>query len=294
MLSSIADAWRRRWWREDPVALAAYAGLRPMTVVTGASEGIGYALASRFAAAGHDLVMVARRPELLETAAARLRVEHGVQAIAVPADVTSPGTIGAIETALAQHGAYADILVNNAGIGLAGPFVAQPPEEIARILATNVRAMTDLMRHFLPGMRIRGRGGILNLASVGSFTPGPYQAVYYATKAYVLSLSEAVAVETAGEGVRITAVAPGPVNTNFHQRAGSERSFYRYLVVPSSPESVAAAGYLGFVLGWRLVVPGILNPFMALAVRVLPHRIVVPIVGWLLRPRGAEGRDAGR
>jgi uncharacterized protein len=101
-------------------------------------------------------------------------------------------------------------------------------------------------------------------------------------------------VETAGEGVRITAVAPGPVRTNFHRRMRSEHSLYRYLVIPSSPESVAAAGYLGFVLGWRLVVPGILNPFMALAVRVLPHRLVVPIVGWLLKPRGREGSDAGR
>ena len=285
MLTRLAEAWRRRWWREDPVALAAYAGLRPMTVVTGASEGIGFALARRFAAAGHDLVMIARRAEFLEAAAARIRAEHGVAAVTIAVDITSPEAIGSIETALAERGAYADVLVNNAGIGLAGPFVSHSPEEIEQLLATNVRALTGLMRHFLPGMRVRGRGGILNLASIGSYTPGPYQAVYYASKAYVLSLSEAVAVETAGEGVRITAVTPGPVRTNFHKRMGAERSLYRYFVAPSSPESVAMAAYLGFVVGLRLVVPGILNPFMALAVRILPHRIVVPIVGWLLKPR---------
>ncbi|HJU31215.1 MAG TPA: SDR family oxidoreductase [Hyphomicrobiaceae bacterium] len=294
MLTWLADAWRRRWWREDRVALAAYAGLRPMTVVTGASEGIGYALARRFAAAGHDLIMIARRPELLEAAATRIRAEHRVEAVTVAVDIASPEAIGNIEAVLARHRAYADVLVNNAGIGLAGPFVSHSPEEIERLLATNLRALTRLMRHFLPGMRVRGRGGILNLASIGSYTPGPYQAVYYASKAYVLSLSEAVAVETAGEGVRITAVTPGPVSTNFHKRMGAERSLYRYFVAPSSPESVALASYLGFVLGLRLVVPGILNPFTALAVRILPHRIVVPIVGWLLKPRGTEGRDAGR
>ena len=100
------------------------------------------------------------------------------------------------------------------------------------------------------------------------------------------------AAETAGEGVRVSALAPGPVNTGFHRKMGSERAFYRYLVVPASAEAVAAAGYRGFAFGWRVIVPGILNPFMALAMRVMPHRIVIPIIGWLLKPRGAQGNDA--
>src|SRR6185295_19609529 len=130
-------------------------------------------------------------------------------------------------------------------------------------------------------------GGVLNVASIGSYAPGPYQAVYYASKAYVLSLSEAVAAETAGEGVRVSALAPGPVNTGFHRKMGSERAFYRYLVLPASPESVAAAGYRGFAFGWRVIVPGILNPALAVAMRILPHRIVIPIIGRLLKQRGA-------
>jgi short-subunit dehydrogenase len=140
-------------------------------------------------------------------------------------------------------------------------------------------------------MRVRGRGGIINLASLGSYAPGPYQAVYYASNAYVISLSEAVASETAGEGVRVCALAPGPVNTGFHARMGAERSFYRTLVFSSSPEAVAAAGYRGFALGFRVIVPGLLNPVLALAMRIVPHRIVIPIVGWLLKPRKAWGRD---
>jgi short-subunit dehydrogenase len=291
-MQPLLQAWRRRWWRPDPTALAAYAGLKPMTVVTGASEGIGYALARRFAAAGHDLILVARRPDLLTQAADRIHADFRVEAIAVPADVTTPAAIPAIEATLAAHQAYADVLVNCAGMGLAGPFINHQPEAVLQLLDVNVRALTELMRHFLPGMRARGRGGILNLASLGGYAPGPYQAVYYASKAYVISLTEAVAAETAGEGVRVSALAPGPVNTDFHRKMGSEKAFYRYLVLPASAESVAGAGYRGFALGWRIIVPGLLNPFLALAMRVLPHRIVIPIIGWLLQPRGVGEKDA--
>jgi short-subunit dehydrogenase len=266
--------------------------LKPMVVVTGGSEGIGYALARRFAAAGSDLILVARRRELLEAAAKSIRTELGVEAVAVPADVTRSDAIPAIEAALAAHRAYADVLVNSAGMGLAGPFHDQAPDAIAQLLELNVRALTTLTRHFLAGMRVRGRGGILNLSSLGAYTPGPNQAVYYASKAYVLSFSEAIASETAGEGVRITAVAPGPVNTRFHARMGAEHALYRYLVAPSAPHGVARAGYYGFALGLRVVVPGLINPFLALAMRILPHRIVIPIVGVLLKQRGSSASDA--
>lgn len=284
-MQTLLQAWRRRWWRPDTAALAAYDGLKPMTVVTGASEGIGYALACRFAAAGSDLILVARRPDPLEAAAERIRAEYKVETVALPADVTRPETIAAIEAALTARRAYADVLVNSAGMGLAGAFLSQSPEAVQRLLDLNVSALTELLRHFLPGMRVRGRGGVLNLASLGAYAPGPYQAVYYASKAYVLSLTEAVASETAGEGVQISALAPGPVNTGFHKRMGSGRAFYRHLVLPASPESVAAAGYRGFAFGWRVIVPGILNPALAVAMRILPHRIVIPIVGWLLKRR---------
>jgi len=285
-MPSPLQLWRRRWWRRDPDALAAFEGLRPMVVVTGGSEGIGYALASRFAAAGCDVLLVARRAEVLAAAAERIRRDHGVEAAAVPADIAAPEAVGAIEAALAAHRAYCDVLVNNAGIGLAGPFLQQPPEAVMQLIAVNIAALTRLTRHFLPGMRVRGRGGVLNVASLGGYVPGPYQAVYYASKAYVLSFSEAIARETTGQGVRVTALAPGPVNTAFHARMGADASFYRYLVAPASPEAVARAGYWAFALGLRVVVPGLLNPLLALAMRILPHRIVVPIVGVLLRLRG--------
>ena len=210
----------------------------------------------------------------------------------VPADVTASDAIATIEAALRMHNAYADVLVNSAGIGLSGPFHAHPPEAVLQLIDLNVRALSLLTRHFLPAMRVRGRGGILNVASLGGYAPGPNQAAYYASKAYVLSLTEAIAAETAGEGVRVCALAPGPVETRFHARMGSENAFYRVLVLPASAQSVAWAGYFGFVLGLRVTVPGVLKPFLAVAMRVMPHRIVIPIIGWLLKPRGGERTNA--
>jgi uncharacterized protein len=280
----LLQAWRRRWWRQDEAALAVYSGLRPMVVVTGGSEGIGYELARRFAGAGSDVMLVARRAGPLERAAAGIRADFAVEAVAVAADVTAPDAIATIDRALASQRAYADVLVNSAGIGFAGPFHAQAPEDVMQLVDLNVRALTALMRHYLPGMRVRGRGGILNLASLGGFAPGPYQAAYYASKAYVLSLTEAIAAETAGEGVRICALAPGAVPTAWHERAGAGRALYRY-IEPSSAATVARFGHLGYTLGMRVVVPGLVSPFLAAFLRVMPHGITVPIVRLLLKPR---------
>jgi uncharacterized protein len=291
-LSALLQAWRRRWWRPDPQALAAYVGLKPMVVVTGGSEGIGYELARQFARTGQDVMLMARHADLLEAAATRLGADTTARVIAVPADITATDAIATIEAALAAQSAYCDVLVNSAGIGFSGPFHTHAPDDVLRLVDTNVRALTHLTRHFLPGMRVRGRGGILNLASIGSYVPGPNQAAYYASKAYVLSLSEAIAAETAGEGVRVCALAPGPVNTRWHAKAGALSAFYRSFVPPASAQSVARAGYLGFALGLRVTFPGLITPFVALALRVMPHRIVIPIVGMLLRPRGGERPNA--
>jgi uncharacterized protein len=293
LTEKLATAWRRRWWRPDAAALAAYAGLRPMTVITGATGGIGAALARQFARGRHDLLLIARNAGALEEIAAAIRSAGKVEVATLALDITAPDAIARIEAALAQHGAYADVLVNSAGIGLAGPFLEQSPEELDQLVDLNMRVLTALTRHFLAGMRARGRGGILNLASLGGYAPGPYQAAYYASKAYVISLSEAVAAETAGEGVRVCVLAPGPVATPFHERMRGESGLYLRLLPVASPDSVARAGYLAFALGWRVVVPGVVAPILALAMRLTPHRILVLTVGGLLKPR-ATGTDLPR
>jgi uncharacterized protein len=287
LLRHIPDAWIARYAEPSPAALAAVAGLKPVVVVTGASRGIGLALARRFAKARHDVALIARNLGPLNEAAAAIGRDFSVQAMAIAIDITHPDAPLTIDARLAERGHYADILVNCAGIGLAGPFESHDEAAVMHLIDLNVTALTRLMHHALPSMLARARGGILNVASLGGLVPGPYQAAYYASKAYVISLTEAVASETAGRGVRFTALAPGPVDTGFHAAMGAEFSFYRQLILPLSAEGTANAAYRGYVLGCRLVVPGLINKVLALALRILPHTLLLPLVGWLLR-RGEQ------
>lgn len=283
MLRSLIDLWIGRYARPSPAAISAVAGLRPAVVVTGASRGIGLALARRFAMAGNDVVMIARTAEPLERAAMAVERDCSVRALPIALDVAQPDAPQVIDTALTANGYYSDILINSAGLGLAGPFASHDTAAVARLIDVNVTALTRLMHHILPGMLARGRGGILNVASVGGLVPGPYQAAYYASKAYVVSLSRAVGAETAGSGVRLMALAPGPVNTGFHEAMGAEFSFYRQLILPLTPEGTANAAYRAYVLGCRLVVPGVMNKMLALALWIVPHALLLPLVRWLLR-----------
>jgi hypothetical protein len=279
------DAWLSRHAQPARAALEAAAQMRPAVVVTGGSRGIGLAIARRFAKAGCDVALIARTPGPLQEASAAIERDFAVNALAIPLDITGPDAPQTIDARLAERGYYTDVLVNDAGIGLAGALDEHDAADVQSLLDLNVTALTRLMHHALPGMLARARGGIINVASLGGLVPGPYQAIYYASKAYVISLTEAVAAENAGRGVRFTAIAPGPVNTGFHAAMGSEMSFYRQVLFSLSPERVANSAYRGYVLGFRVVVPGLLSKLMWPALRVLPHRLLLPLIGWLLRPR---------
>lgn len=273
---------------------AAPAGTRPYAVVTGGSDGIGLAVAERLAAQGRAVLLVARRTEALQAAAERIgrRTRPDTPVAILAADVTDPSTPRRIDQALAEAGGHLNLLVNSAGIGLAGPFISHDPSEIERLLALNVAGLTRLMRHFLPALAARHSGGILNFASLGGYIPGPNQAAYYASKAYVISLSEAVASEMAASGVRVTVVSPGPVSTRFHARMGADNALYRWLIPAMRPETVAMWALFAHGLGLRASAPGIINSFMMIFLRILPHRLVVPVIGWLLKPRALETRHA--
>lgn len=279
------DLWLRRYWREDPKVTELYRGLRPVVLITGGSEGIGFALAQQFAAAGKELLLIARHRDRLEAAQAKLQALKPKAVHVLALDVTRADATTIIDTHLASLGAFADELVNNAGIGISGAFAECAQDNAMALIDLNIRALAGLTRHYLPGMLARGRGGIINLSSVGGYGPGPNQALYYASKAFVLSLTEAIGYETAGQGVRVCAVAPGPVSTRFHSRMGAERAFYRVLMPPTSAALVGWLTYKGYRLGMRVVWPGLLTPAFALGMRLTPHRILNPIVGLLLRPR---------
>ena len=279
------DLWLSRHAEPSAAARAAVAGLRPMTVVTGGSRGIGLALARRFAKAGHDIALVARHADALQAAAASLARERRVTALAIPLDVTDAAAAQRIDAHLAANGFYLDTLINCAGVGLAGPFLSHGEDAIQRLIDVNVAAVTRLMRHALPAMVARAEGGIINVASLGGLVPGPNQAAYYASKAYVVSLTRAVATENAGSGVRIMALAPGPVDTGFHQAMGAELSFYRQLVLALSAAQTARAAYRGYLLGFHLVVPGVTAKLLQIALWIIPHAVLLPLIGWLLRRR---------
>ena len=157
--------------------------------------------------------------------------------------------------------------------------------EIDGLVALNMAALTRLMRAVLPDMLVRGRGGVINIASLGGYGPGAYQAAYYASKAYVISLSEAVAYEVRGQGVRIMAVAPGPVETAFHAKMGADHALYRYVIPPVSARRVARSALRGFRLGAKVVRPGLVSPVLMILVRAVPHPVSIPIIALLLRVR---------
>ncbi|MCC0007894.1 MAG: SDR family oxidoreductase [Hyphomicrobiaceae bacterium] len=261
---------------------------RPAVVVTGASDGIGLALARIFAKRGHWVVLVARDEQRLGEAVASVghAAADGPQAIGIALDVTRDDAHAVLTDRLVALGLHVDVLVNNAGVGLGGDFASQSMEDLDRLVALNVASLTRMTRAAVADMRRRGHGTIINMASLGGYVPGPQQAAYYASKAYVLSLSEAVAHELRGSGIRVAVVAPGPVDTNFHAAMGADGAFYRLLLPSLSPDGVAASVYRGYRLGLRVIVPGITNRIMGIALRVLPHTLTVPLTAWLLRPRG--------
>jgi uncharacterized protein len=283
-LTRLIDRWLGRYHpgRTGKLPLPATA---PVVLITGASEGIGLALAHCFAASQCRLLLIARRPEPLSSAAQAVQRAHGGQPVWLALDVTADDAIAQIEQTLATHNLHVDVLVNNAGIGLAGPFVDAATADIERLHGLNIAALTRLTRHFLPAMLARGTGGVLNLASLGGLTPGPFQAVYYASKAYVISLTRAIRAETKGQGVRIAVVVPGPVETRFHALMGADAAYYRRFLRQPSAEFVARIAYRGFRLGRTMIVPGVGWSLLALSMKLAPVAVSVAVVRWLLRPR---------
>jgi short-subunit dehydrogenase len=247
-------------------------------LVTGASVGIGRDLAVVLAENKHDLVITARNQQQLESLAAELREKFGVRVEVIVMDLAKPQAAGELFEEVQRRGIAIDILINNAGFGGHGRFDGENVDEILGMLQVNIVALTHLTRLFLPGMVERKSGRIMNLASVASFTPGPMMAVYFATKAFVLSLSEAIAAELKRTGVTVTAVCPGPTKTEFGKRAGitSATSFHDLFTMQSMP--VARIGYRAMMRGQRVVVTGVQNKLTTGLVKFLPRRMVTATV----------------
>lgn len=256
---------------------------RPLALVTGASGGIGAALAWELARHGHDVVLAARGVAAMEALAAKLR-EAGAGVTVIAADLAKPGAAAGLADEIARQGLQVDVLINNAGLGAAGRFDRCDPARIGEILQVNIVALTELTRLLLPGMIARGHGRIMLVASVAGFQPGPHMAAYFASKAYVLSLGEALAYELRGTGVSVTVLCPGATATSFFTTAGNDNSIMaRHLRRMMPAEEVARLGYRGLAAGRGVVITGAMNWLVAQAGRFMPHRITLPVTDLLMR-----------
>ncbi|HEY8210656.1 MAG TPA: SDR family oxidoreductase [Myxococcaceae bacterium] len=250
---------------------------RNTTLITGPTSGIGLDLTALFAADKHDLVLVSRSADKLEQLAAELRQKHGVAVTVLAMDLSEPAAPAALCSELERRKIAVDVLVNNAGYAQYGAFTETDADQERRMMQLNMITLTELTKRLVPGMVKRGRGRVLNVASTAAFMPGPLMAVYYATKAYVLSLSEALASELQGTGVSVTALCPGPTRTGFQARAQMESSKLVQGKIMDSA-TVAKVGYRGLMAGKPLVIPGFSNQVQAMAPRLIPRSAMPAIV----------------
>jgi len=255
-------------------------------LVTGGTGGIGLELARLLAADGLHLILVGRRRDRLDRVAAELGKGHRIDAQVEPRDLSEAGAASRLWGDVSSRGVRIDVLVNNAGVGLYGALEEQDPAELDRMVQLNVSALTTLTRLALPGMRERRWGRILNVASVVGFQPGaPYMAAYYATKAYVLSFSKGLALEVRGSGVSVTALSPGPAETDFDDRAKTGNNLLFNRLPKLSAAAVARAGYAGMLRGSMVVIPGLLTKLLSIAGELPPRRIALEVNRVLWTPR---------
>jgi uncharacterized protein len=244
-------------------------------LITGASSGIGKELAYLSAKDGFDLILVARRHQKLEMIKKELEEQYSIKVYVIVSDLTQPGAVKALMRDVKELELNVDVLINNAGFGGYGKFHECDWEKYRDMINLNITALTELTRLVLPEMVEREDGRVLNIASMAGFVPGPLQAVYYATKGYVLSFSEAIYNELKGTGVTVTTLCPGPTRTEFIENAGVEdvMAFKK----SACPVKVAKCGYDGMFKGKRLVVPGLDNKFMAQIPRFIPRWLTLKI-----------------
>jgi len=253
-------------------------------LITGASGGIGYELAKFFARDHFNLVLVARSRDKLTQVATELQA-HGVNVKTIPLDLSSPSAPKSLSDQLLGENITIEILINNAGFGAFGEFAHTPENEILSQIDLNIRALTELTRLFLPAMIARRNGKIMNVASVAGFQPGPLMAVYYATKAYVISFSEAIANELNGSGVTVTCFCPGATHTGFANRAGIEESrLFRFGAMTAA--SVALDGYRALMRGRTLAISGAHNWLIAQSTRFAPRMMVTAVSRWVTEHAG--------
>lgn len=269
------------------LAMSTRKGSGQTALVTGASYGIGVDLAECFARDGYDLILTARSEEALKAVAARLSGAFNIKAVAIPNDLGSIDGGKQLAGKIGELGLTVDVLINNAGFGHAGALTSAPIETTLGMIDLNVRALVELTHIYWDSMLKSGRGGVLNVASTAAFQPGPLMAVYYASKAFVLSFSEALWEEARGTGVHVSCLCPGPTASGFRERAGTGKTKLvdASAVMPSMP--VAEEGYDAWQRNKRVVITGLKNRIGARVAGLLPRGVILRIVHNIQSPRNA-------
>jgi len=256
---------------------------RKTALVTGASGGIGKAIAEQFARNGADLIIAARSSATLDSLSAEWSKKYGVKVTAIASDLSRSGAADALADAVQSSGVAVDYLVNNAGYGVFGLFKDSRLDDELAMMTVNMTSLTVLTKRFLPQILER-KGKIMNVASTAAFQPGPYMAVYYATKSYVLSFSEALAAELAGTGVTVTALCPGPTRSGFQEKAAMHDSGLVKNRILAAADQVGEAGFRAMMAGKRVFVPGLINKLLVQTVRLTPRKTVTAIVKKISAP----------
>ncbi len=252
-------------------------------LITGGSSGIGAALADVFAEHGHDVILVARTRERLESKARAIEQRFNVQVTCIAEDLTHPDGARRVHEAVEASKLDVHYLVNNAGSGLYGKFVSTDLDAELRMIQLNVTSVVDLTKRFLPAMVKRGSGRFLNVASTAAFVPGPWMSVYCATKAFLLSFSEAIDYELKPNGITVTTLCPGPTESDFKARAGSQRSRLFEAFVMDAPR-VARVGYDGMMRGKPVAIPGVRNKLVPVVARAVPRTMIAKLSHRAARP----------
>jgi uncharacterized protein len=260
--------------------------MQKIALITGGSKGIGKALAEQFAQHGYSLILIARHLEELQQASNDIKKKYPCEINILVADLEKPEAIDLILQTYKVQLNQIEVLVNNAGFGMAEKLVDTPPEVINGMIAVNMTALTNLTYRILPFMLANKRGKILNLASTAAFTPGPFYCLYYATKAFVLSLSVALTEECQSEGIGVSVLCPGATESEYHDRARARQKNIKLLklIKMLTVEEVAKAGYQGLMNNKRVIVPGLTNKLAVLLMNLTPAVLKSKIVGWMDRP----------
>ena len=279
--------WLTEFWRRRLLSsVISKPDTKPIALITGGSGGIGAAFAQELAEAGHNILLIGQNEEKLCAVATRLQDLGTGTILSLALDLSQLNTHQMIEDLLEAQGYHVDILVNNAGLGERDYFLEADWAELKHVLDVNIIALTALTHRFLPAITARGKGALLNVASIGGLAPVPYNSIYFSSKAYVVNFTESLANEVRGRGVYIGAVLPGPTKTAFHHKIKGQNTIYNYLLWKMKPRSVARSMHRALLMRtWAVITPSFFYSLTGMCLRVIPGSLLAPLMGFLFKKR---------